>query len=264
MDLALAGKTALVTGSSRGIGLAIARRLLVEGATVAICARGRERLEAVQAELETASGAAVLAFAADTADAASREALVAHVVERTGRIDILVNNAGTHIRATLDDMTDAQLHRQLNDKLFGFLGMIRAVLPCMRRQRDGRIVNIIGQAGRHPHPDRLPSGIANAAAQAMTKAVADAVARDNIRVNSVCPQYIETEIVASLIEREMRERKVDRATAAAGFTRANVLARLGSPEEVADLVTFLVSDRANYVCGSSVSVDGGYHRYVFG
>jgi 3-oxoacyl-[acyl-carrier protein] reductase/bacilysin biosynthesis oxidoreductase BacG len=134
----------------------------------------------------------------------------------------------------------------------------------MRAQRDGRIVNIVGQAGRHPHPDRFPSGVTNAAVMAMTKSVADAVARDNIRVNAVCPQYIESELLASLIDKEMRERGVDRATAAAGFTRANPLGRTGTPQEVADLVTYLASDCAGFVAGSSVSIDGGYHRYVFG
>src|SRR5690606_34058238 len=125
-------------------------------------------------------------------------------------------------------------------------------------------VNIIGQAARHPHPDRLPSGIANAAVQAMTKSIADALARENIRVNAVCPQYVETEIVSRTIEKEMRDRNVDRATALAGFTRANVLGRLGRPEEIADVVAFLASDRAGFVTGTSLSVDGGYHRYVFG
>lgn len=262
MDLGLAGKTAIVTGASRGIGFSIAARLLAEGATVALCARDATRLEEAAQRLRGAGE--VLAVRADTSSAADRAALVERVVAQTGRIDILVNNAGTHIRATVDEMTDEQLERQLGDKLFGFFGMIRMVLPHMRRQGDGRIVNIIGQATRHPHPDRLPSGIANAAAQAMSKAVADAVARDNIRVNTVCPQYIETEIVRALIEKEMLVRNLDRAGAAAGFTRANPLGRLGEPEEVADLVAFIVSDRANYVCGSSVSVDGGYNRYVFG
>jgi len=156
------------------------------------------------------------------------------------------------------------LEQQLRDKVFGFFAMIQAVLPIMKRQRDGRIINIVGQAARHPHPDRFPSGVTNAAVMAMTKSIADAVARDNIRVNAVCPQYIESELLASLIEKEMRERKIDRATAAAGFSRANPLGRTGTPEEVADLVAFLVSDCSNFTTGSSVSIDGGYHRYVFG
>ena len=262
MDLGLAGKVAIVTGASRGIGFAVAQRLLAEGAEVAICGRDKGRLDAAVHRL--APGGEVLAERADTADPADREALVEAVLERFGRIDMLVNNAGTHIRAGLDSMTEAQLQHQLDDKVFGFLGMIRAVLPDMRARRDGRIVNIIGQAVRHPHPDRLPSGIANAAAAAMTKAVADAAARNNIRVNAVCPQYIATDLARRLIGGEMALRGVDEGTAAAGFTRANVLGRMGTPEEVADMVAFLLSDRTGFVCGSSVSLDGGYHRYVFG
>ncbi|MFW6076588.1 MAG: SDR family NAD(P)-dependent oxidoreductase, partial [Hyphomicrobiales bacterium] len=250
-------------GGSRGIGLAVATRLAGEGARVAICGRDEARLHAAAKNLG-ASGADVIACRADMSQEAQRAGFVERVAADSGRIDILVNNAGRHMRGTIDDTSDADLQHQLDDKLFGYLGMIRAVLPHMRRQRDGRIVNIIGQAGRHPHPDRMPSGIANAALQAMTKSVADAVARDNIRINAVCPQYIETELVAGTIAHEMERRGIDRATAVAGFTRANAVGRLGSPEEVADLVAFLVSERADFVCGTSVSVDGGYHRYVFG
>jgi 3-oxoacyl-[acyl-carrier protein] reductase len=269
MDLGLRGKVALVTGASRGIGKAIAQSLLDEGCRVAICARDSERLRAAVADLSHGknsppTGDCVIGLPTDVTDDAAVQNFVAAAHKAFGRIDILVNNAGTHLRGTVDTTTLDILDRQLRDKVFGFFSMIKAVLPIMRLQKDGRIVNVIGQAARHPHPDRFPSGVTNAACMALTKSVADAVARDNIRVNAVCPQYIESELLASLIDKEMRERKVDRATAAAGFSRANPLGRTGTPEEVADLVSFLVSDSANFVAGSAVSIDGGYHRYVFG
>lgn len=268
MDLGLRGKVALVTGASRGIGKAVAKSLIDEGCRVAICARDSGRLRVAVADLSHGAsgsiGDCVIGIPTDVTDEAAVKNFVAAAHKAFGRIDILVNNAGTHLRGTVDTTTLDVLERQLRDKVFGFFAMIQAVLPIMRSQKDGRIVNIIGQAARHPHPDRFPSGVTNAACMALTKSVADAVARDNIRVNAVCPQYIESELLASLIDREMRERKVDRATAAGGFSRANPLGRTGTPEEVADLVSFLVSDSANFVAGSSVSIDGGYHRYVFG
>lgn len=263
MNLGLRDKAALVTGASRGIGKAIAQAFINEGCRVAICARNAERLQATVDELSQ-GGNKVIGVPADLTDAAAVQQFAAKSHAAFGRIDILVNSAGTHLRGTLESTTLDILERQLRDKVFGFFSMIKAVLPIMQAQRDGRIVNIVGQAARHPHPDRFPSGVTNAAVMAMTKSIADAVARDNIRVNAVCPQYIESELLASLIDKEMRERGVDRATAAAGFTRANPLGRTGKPEEVADLVTFVVSNCANFVTGSSISIDGGYHRYVFG
>jgi len=267
MDLGLRGKAALITGASRGIGKAVAQTLINEGCRVAICARDGERLRSAVHDLshgKTVRDVDVIGVPTDVTDEAAVKNFVATAHKAFGRIDILVNNAGTHLRGTVDTTTLDILDRQLRDKVFGFFAMIQAVLPIMRSQKDGRIVNVIGQAARHPHPDRFPSGVTNAACMALTKSVADAVARDNIRVNAVCPQYIESELLVSLIDKEMRERNVDHATASAGFSRANPLGRTGTPQEVADLVSFLVSDSANFVAGSAVSIDGGYHRYVFG
>ena len=168
MDLDLRGKVAVVTGASRGIGKAIAQSLLNEGCAVAICARDAERLDAAVGDLSK-GGARVIGVPTDVTDADAVGKFVGAAVAAFGRIDILVNNAGTHIRATVETTTPEILDRQLRDKVFGFFAMIQAVLPIMQRQRDGRIVNIVGQAARHPHPDRFPSGVTNAAVMAMTQ-----------------------------------------------------------------------------------------------
>jgi 3-oxoacyl-[acyl-carrier protein] reductase len=211
MHLGLRGKVAVVTGASRGIGKAVAQALLQEGCSVAICGRNAERLEMALSELS--STGPVFGVSTDVTDERAVQRFIDATLRQFGRIDILVNNAGTHLRGTVETTTLDILERQLRDKVFGFFSMIKAVLPTMKAQRDGRIINIVGQAARHPHPDRFPSGVTNAALMAMSKSVADSVARDNIRVNAVCPQY---------------------------------------------------ADRAAFVTGGAVSIDGGYHRYVFG
>lgn len=263
MDLGLRGRVAIVTGGSLGIGRAVALVLAREGMAVAIAARDEGRLAGAAADLAGETGGEVVPVRADVDRREDVAALAAAVEGRFGRIDALVNCAGTHRRGTVDDTSETDLLAQLQTKVLGFLRTTRAVLPAMRRQGQGCIVNVMGQAGRHPHPDRLPSGVTNAGLHAMTKCLADALAREGIRVNAVNPQCIDTGLVEAINAGEAGRRGIAAGAAAAGFTRANVLGRLGAPEEVANVVAFLVSDRAGFVCGTSVSVDGGYQRYVF-
>lgn len=173
MNLGLRDKVALVTGASRGIGKAIAQALTNEGCHIAICARNAERLQATVDELSR-GGRKVIGVPTDLTNETAVQQFAAKAHESLGRIDILVNSAGTHLRGTVESTTLDILERQLRDKVFGFFSMIKAVLPIMKAQRDGRIVNIVGQAARHPHPDRFPSGVTNAAVMAMTKSIADA------------------------------------------------------------------------------------------
>jgi NAD(P)-dependent dehydrogenase (short-subunit alcohol dehydrogenase family) len=263
MDLGLSGKVAIVAGGTGGLGKATARRLLAEGASVAVCSRTQAHVDAAVQEL-SAPGGAVFGQVANVVNPAAVDAFVAAVHQRFGRIDILVFSAGTGRRSTIDDLTREELQLHLDEKIFGPFAMVRAVLPIMREQSDGRIVIIIGGAGRHPQSDRLPSGITNAGQAAMVKSLSDALARENIRVNAVTPQYVESELLTFVIEEQMRKHGLDRASATASYARANVLGRLGRPEEVADTIAFLVSDAAGFITGSTVCVDGGYHRYPLG
>lgn len=263
MKLGLESRVAIVTGGTRGIGNAIARELAREGARVAICGRDGVLAASAAGAISTDTSSTVTGFACDVGSRESIQHFVGTVLEKFGRIDVLVNNAGTHVRGTIDDYDEADIERHFREKVFGFMRMIREVAPAMRTQRDGRIVNVIGPAGRHPHPDRLASAVVNAAVFALTKGVADALAGDNIRVNTVSPQAIEGELIDRIAAGEMKKHGVNREVALAGFTRANVLGRLGKPEEVAAVVAFLVSDPANFICGSTVAVDGGYQRYVY-
>src|SRR6185312_14744948 len=223
MQLGLQGKVAVITGASRGIGNAIAQALLGEDCAVAICSRNASQLEAAVVEL-SAKGR-VLGVATDVTDENAVKRFIAAVIEQFGRIDILVNNAGTHLRGTVETTTLEILDRQLRDKVFGFFTMIKAALPTMKAQRDGCIINIVGQAARHPHPDRFPSGVTNAALMAMSKSVADSVARDNSRVNAVCPQYIESDLLASLKPNEKPQRAAQPEPNAARATRINPVGR---------------------------------------
>ena len=192
MDLGIHGRSAIVTGGSRGIGRETARVLLEAGARVAICARNRETLDQARGDLQAKTGGEVLTIVADMAVEADAERLARETTARLGGVDILVNNTGQMYSGRFDALTEAGLRTQLDIKLFGFMRAIRLVAPGMKARRWGRIVNIIGGAGKEPDPYMLGSGIVNSALLNITKSLSTELGADNVLVNAVCPGWVDT------------------------------------------------------------------------
>ena len=258
MDMGIKGRAALVTGGSRGIGRETARQFLEEGVRVMICGRNAETLEKTRAELAKQTGGEIHATVADM----TKEADIAHLVEATkttfGTVDILVNNAGQMYSGRFAVMNDAGLKEQLDTKLFGFLRAIRLVYPLMKERRWGRIVNLIGGAGKEPDPYMFGSGITNSALLNITKSLSTEFGEDGVHVNAVCPGWVDTNLWqrnAQGLAAELAVKSEEEARRLAA--RKNSLNRFGKPEELANAIVFLCSERASYITGVSLNLDGG-------
>jgi len=185
MDLGIKGRSAIVTGASRGIGRETARQFLEEGVRVTICGRNAETLERARAELASATGGEVNAVVADMTKQADIERLVESAKQRFGGVDILVNNAGQMYSGRFAVLTEEGLKQQFETKIFGFLRAIRLVHPLMKAKRWGRIVNIIGGAGKEPDPYMFGSGITNSGLLNITKSLSTEFGEENVLVNAV-------------------------------------------------------------------------------
>jgi 3-oxoacyl-[acyl-carrier protein] reductase len=252
LDLGLKGKVAVVTGGSEGIGAATALRLALEGARVAICARRSEPLEKVAAEIRTAGGA-VFAQSTDMSRGTDIERFIRAVADHYGRIDILVNNAGSSIRGPFMELKDETWQQDLELKVFGAIRASRLVIPYMKKQGGGRIVNISTVAGKQPGPASGPTSVSRAAGLALTKALSKEYAADNILVNAVCIGKVRS----GQHERRIARDKLDPAVYYAKVSEEIPMGRVGEPGEVANVIAFLVSEAASYVTGSSIHLDGG-------
>lgn len=243
----LAGRVAIVTGGSRGIGLAIARSLADDGASVVVSGRDSARLDAAVQEIE-ASGAAALGVVADATKREDVDRLVDAGRERFGRIDIVVNNAGVTRDQLLVRMKDDDWDHVLETNLRGVFLMTRAAAKVMMRQRSGRIINISSAAGAMGNPGQVNYSAAKAGVIGLSKAAARELAHWNILVNVVAPGLIETDMTAA-IPAEARE----------GLLAQVPLKRIGQPREVAEAVRFLAGDGASYVTGQVLHVNGGLY-----
>jgi 3-oxoacyl-[acyl-carrier protein] reductase len=258
MDLGIKGRSAIVTGGSRGIGRETARQFLEEGVRVTICGRNADALERTRTELARETGGEIHCVVANTTVEADIERLVESARERFGAIDILVNNAGQMYSGRFAVLTDAGLKEQLETKLFGFLRTIRLVYPLMKAQRWGRIVNMIGGAGKEPDPYMFGSGITNSSLLNITKSLSTEFGEDNVLVNAVCPGWVDTNLWrrnAQGLAQELGVKSEEEARRHAA--RKNSLNRFGKPEELANAIVFLCSERASYITGVSLNLDGG-------
>jgi 3-oxoacyl-[acyl-carrier protein] reductase len=256
MQLGLNGRVALITGGSSGLGRAAARALATEGASVAIAARGAERLEATADELRTIAGPArVFAVTADVRSPDQVTTMVQQVVERFGGLDILLNNAGANAAGPFLELDDATWQVDFDLKLFAAVRCARACIPHMRARGGGRIVNVLSITARQPDGQNMPTAISRAAGLAFTKSLSKAFASDRILVNAVLVGVVKSNQWERVHAARPDGRTIDDMYAEIG--EGIPLGRVGEAEEFGDLVAFLVSDRASYITGAAINFDGG-------
>ena len=248
-------RTAVVTGSNRGIGRAIAMRLASEGANVVLCARDAGLLDAAAAEIR-AGGGRVCVAPLDLRLPESAAILVHAAVDAFGGIDILVNNAGATKRGDFEALTDDDWADGYALKLFGAVRVTRAAWPYLR-ERKGSVVNIAGSGGRTPGPQFTIGGSVNAALLSLTKALADLGLRDGVQVNAVNPGPVRTARFEARLARTATEHGVDRDQALEIFLREERISKVGEPEDIAGLVAFLLSPEGRLLHGSIIDADGG-------
>lgn len=254
MNIDLSGKRVIVTGASRGIGRAIAQAFATEGARVAICARSEEAVIATGKALE-ATAQAVIARAVDVTDTEGVKAFVAEIVETWGGVDVLINNAGQGKGGNLDTLTPEAILEHANILQMGHFRFVQAVVPHMRAQRWGRIIEINALAGTIPTPDGIPSVINRASCVALSRSLGMSLAKENILVNSLNMGWIDT----GQWDRHYKEMPpgVSREEFDAMVLKVVPLGRFGKPDDVAGMALFLASDYASFISAASIDISGG-------
>ncbi len=260
MDLGLKDKVAIVTGGSTGIGGAVALALAQEGVDVAICARGVDLLEQTAKDIRAKAGRKVLAIRADVNKPEDIKNLVDTTVAQLGGVDILINNAVNSITALFLELRDEDWMNHINVKVMGYVRCTREVIPHMKRRGGGRIINMGGGAARDVSDRSMTNGVTNSGVANLAKNLANQFGKDGILVNCIHPGATRTPRLRQVMQEaaDASDKSFDEIE---GSAVTNIpIGRLIGPEEIADLVLFLVSNKANSVTGQTISVDGGGSR----
>jgi NAD(P)-dependent dehydrogenase (short-subunit alcohol dehydrogenase family) len=257
MDLGLKGKTALVTGGSKGIGLACAHALAAEGVNIVICSRSQSNIDAALAEIPGASGIAADLTSADEAGHA-----VDRIRREIGPLDILVNSAGAAKRTPPRELSPGAWRAAMDSKYFSYINVIDPVVKMMAERGSGVIVNVIGAGGKVASPTHLAGGAANAALMLATAGLANVYARQGIRIVGLNPGVTMTDRVGGVMRAVAAAESVTEEEALRRATDAIPIGRLAKPDEIASVVTFLCSEKASYVTGVVIAMDGASNPTV--
>ncbi|HLE63419.1 MAG TPA: SDR family oxidoreductase [Pyrinomonadaceae bacterium] len=260
MDLGLKEKIALVAASSAGLGRAVAEELAAEGAGLVLCARGSEALNTTREEIAKNTGAAVVAVQADLTKPEDIARVFDRSVKEFGHIDILVTNNGGPPTGQFETLTQAQWEEAAQLTLYSAIELTRHVLPGMKERRWGRILNITSIAVKQPVENLMLSNSLRAALTGFARTLASEVATAGITVNNIMPGYTRTERLEELAQMLAAKEGISRTAFAARWEEEIPMGRLGEPREFAALAAFLVSERASYITGQSIAVDGGWIR----
>lgn len=265
MDLGLQDKVAIITGGSEGIGKAAAQRMAAEGARVIIVARRSDVLEAAAQDIKSATQGVVLPLQGDVTLPDMGTRVVKTALDNFGRIDILVNNAGTSMAKAFETVSDDDWEADFDLKVWGAVRLIRAVIPEMRKVGGGRIINVTNLGGRTPGPASMPTSISRAAGIAITKGLSKDLAADNILVNTVCIGLIKSgqhERRYAQLRQDNPNLTMDEFYDQRIQARGVPLGRVGEAHEAGDIIAFLASERASYLTGVAINIDGGTSAVV--
>jgi 3-oxoacyl-[acyl-carrier protein] reductase len=263
MDLALKNKVALVAGASQGLGYAIALALAREGARVAICSRDVQRIEAAAKQIHAETGVTVLPIAADLTQHDDIARCVERVITEWNTIHITVTNAGGSPSRRFMEVTPEEWQQAINLTLMSVITLSKNVIPHMQKQQWGRLIHLCSGSVRNPIPNLVLSNSLRAAVVALSKTQANELAADDILVNSILTGWIKTSRTDELLKARAVREGISSEQAYATREAFIPLKRIGRPEELADVVTFLASERASFLTGTAVTVDGGETPYPF-